>query len=135
MKKINYVVTIAILFFTIINIKAQDKPAYADTSLTYEERIADLVKRMTLEEKLQMIGGFNEFYIKPLERLNIPLIKMSDGPVGVRNYGNSTAYPASIALASTWNIDLAYKYGQAIGKEAKAKELEDNIKEETRFIY
>jgi len=123
MKRLIYVLTIAILFFTINSIKAQYKPAYTNTSLSFEERIADLVKRMTLEEKLQMIGGFNEFYIKPLERLNIPLIKMSDGPVGVRNYGNSTAYPASIALASTWNIDLAYKYGQAIGKEAKAKDV------------
>ena len=123
MKKLISLLTIAFLFLSFNSIKAQDKSAYANTSLSIEERIADMVKRMTLEEKLQMIGGFNEFYIKPLERLNIPLIKMSDGPVGVRNYGNSTAYPASIALASTWNIDLAYKYGQAIGKEAKAKDV------------
>ncbi|MEJ2544940.1 MAG: glycoside hydrolase family 3 C-terminal domain-containing protein, partial [Calditrichaceae bacterium] len=52
-----------------------------------------------------------------------PMIRMADGPVGVRNYGESTAYPASIGLAASFNTDLAQKVGTSIGKEARAKNV------------
>lgn len=82
-----------------------------------------LIGKMTLEEKIDFIGGYNEFYIRGYEHLGIPEIRMADGPVGVRNYGNSTAYPASIALASTWNKALADNYGKALALEAKTKNV------------
>ena len=53
-------------------------------------RAAELVSKMTLEEKLDYIGGYNRFYIRPIERLNIPEIRMADGPQGVRNNTKST---------------------------------------------
>ena len=46
---------------------------------------------------------------------------MADGPVGVRNYGKSTAYPAGITLAATWDKKMAYEVGKAIGCEARSK--------------
>jgi len=86
-----------------------------------EERVENLLNGMTLEEKLDYIGGHDEFFIRPLERLGIPAIKMSDGPVGVRNYGPSTAYPGGICLAATWNLKLAAQFGAAIGRDARAR--------------
>lgn len=76
---------------------------------------------MTLEEKVSYIGGVNDFYIPAIPRLGLPEVKMSDGPLGVRGNGKSTAFPASILLSASWNKDLAFQVGQAIGKECRAK--------------
>ncbi|MEJ2542980.1 MAG: hypothetical protein P8Y99_02840, partial [Calditrichaceae bacterium] len=84
---------------------------YLNKKLSVEERAEDLLKKMTLDEKIDMLGGYENFNIRPLERLGIPMIRMADGPVGVRNYGESTAYPASIGLAASFNTDLAQKVG------------------------
>ena len=116
--KLIYLIIIGIL----INIFSDIKP-YQDKNLPIEERVEDLLKRMTLEEKIDMLGGYENFNIRPLERLGIPMIRMADGPVGVRNYGKSTAYPASIGLAASFNTDLAQKVGSSIGKEARAKNV------------
>ncbi len=86
-----------------------------------EKMVNELLKQMTLQEKLEYIGGFREFYIRGIERLDLPEIKMSDGPMGVRNYGATTAYPASIAIAASWNRDLAEKFGIAMGRDARAR--------------
>jgi len=76
---------------------------------------------MTLQEKLDYIGGVNNMYIRNIARLGLPLIKMSDGPVGVRTWGQTTAYPAGILSASTWDVDLIYQLGTALGKDARAR--------------
>ena len=51
----------------------------------HEARARKLVARMTLEEKIDYIGGYNTFFIRSVERLGIPEIRMADGPQGVRN--------------------------------------------------
>jgi beta-glucosidase len=89
-----------------------------------EKKIDNILSQMTLEEKIDMIGGYESFNIRPLERLGIPEIRMADGPVGVRNYGKSTAYPASVCLAASWDVDLARKVGQSIAREAKTKNVQ-----------
>jgi beta-glucosidase len=94
---------------------------YKDPSKPVEMRVNDLLPRMTLEEKIDMLGGIESFYIRPIARLGIPKIKMADGPLGVRNYGKATAFPAGIAFAASWNKSLVQNYGEAVGKEAKAK--------------
>jgi beta-glucosidase len=87
------------------------------------ERVEKIIKQMTLQEKIEFIGGYKSFSIRPMEKYGIPEIRMADGPVGVRNYGASTAYPASIALAATWDTSMAKKVGQSIAMEAKAKKV------------
>lgn len=82
-----------------------------------------IISKMSLGEKLDMIGGTKGFYIRGYSQYGIPEIRMADGPVGVRNYGPSTAYPASIALAASWDRDLAAEVGKAIGMEAKARNV------------
>lgn len=84
-----------------------------------EQRINELVSQMTLEEKADMLSGTG-FDSKPLPRLGIPAMKMTDGPLGVR-HGKATAFPAGVAIAATWNPDLIEQVGEAIAREAKAK--------------
>src|SRR3974390_1268276 len=95
--------------------EANNPPIYLDKSQPVDKRVEDLLSRMTLEEKIFYIGGRNDGYdrIQPLERLNIPPMKMADGPMGCRNYGPTTAYPGGIALAATWDPDMAKKMGVA----------------------
>ena len=100
---------------------AQSPDRYKDPKAPVEERVEDLLSKMTLEEKVDMLGGVESFYIRPNERLGIPKMKMADGPLGVRNYGKATAFPAGIAFAASWNRELTQRYGEAVGKEARSK--------------
>ncbi len=92
---------------------------YKDKNLTVEERVDDLLSQMTLEEKIEMIGGTG-FETKAIERLGIPPLNMTDGPLGVR-WGNSTALPSGILLGATWNPEIVSKIGTVLATETKAK--------------
>ena len=95
--------------------------ARTTAALPLEQRIDALLKQMTLEEKIDMIGGVKGFYIRGNERLGLPEFKMSDGPNGVRNYGPTTAYPAGVELAASWDLALARRYGEGLGRDARAR--------------
>lgn len=99
-----------------------------------EKQIEELVEKLTLDEKIGMIHGAGLFRTAGVERLGIPSVKMSDGPMGVRNdfpddswipIGNSDDYvtylPSNSALASTWNRTLAYESGKVLGEEARGR--------------
>ncbi len=86
-----------------------------------DKRVASLLSQMTLEEKIELIGGINTFYTQPIARLGIPSLKMSDGPMGVHDYGLTTAYPAGTSLAASWDVELAQRFGAAMGKDARAR--------------
>lgn len=94
---------------------------YKDKNAPVEARVDDLLPRMTIEEKIDYIGGHNDFYIRGIERFGLPEIKMTDGPVGTRNYGPTTAYPASILTAATWDRALSGQLGMALGKDARQR--------------
>jgi beta-glucosidase len=86
-----------------------------------EKRVDSIVRQMTLEEKITYIGGINNFFIRAIPRVGIPELKMSDGPMGVHDYGPATAYPAGIALAASWDVDLARRAGAMMGDDARAR--------------
>src|SRR6266404_4725907 len=86
-----------------------------------EKRVAALLSKMTIEEKITLIGGVNDFYIRAIPRLGLPALRMSDGPLGVHDYGETTAYPAGIALAASWDTDLARRVGVSMGQDARAR--------------
>lgn len=99
-----------------------------------EAKIEELVKQLTLDEKIGMIHGDGLFRTKGVERLGIPPLHMSDGPMGVRNefendqwkvIGHTDDYvtylPSNSALASTWNKELAYTCGKVLGTEARGR--------------
>jgi hypothetical protein len=74
-------------------------PAYKDYSISFEARAADLLSRMTLEEKVAMLGGEN-MNTKENKRLGIPKILITDGPLGPTSRKQSTNYSAMINLAA-----------------------------------
>jgi len=76
---------------------------------------------MTLEEKIDLLGGVDGFFIRAVPRLKLPRFKMADGPIGVRNFGPATAMAAGIGLTATWNPVLAERVGTEIGRDARAK--------------
>ncbi len=95
--------------------------AVAPSQQPVENRVNTILSQMTLEEKIDYIGGYHTFYVRAIPRLNVPELKMADGPLGVRNYGPSTAYPAGIAIAATWDTELANRVGTMIGRDARSR--------------
>lgn len=86
-----------------------------------ESRVESILSRMTLEEKIDLLGGVEDYYTCGVPRLGVPRFKMADGPIGVRNYGPATTMTAGIALAATWNPELAQRVGTEIGRDARAR--------------
>lgn len=86
-----------------------------------DERADAITRQMTLDQKIDLIGGVDGFYIRGYEQLGWPRLRMADGPMGVRNFGPSTAYPAGIALAATWDPEMAKEIGTGLGRDARAK--------------
>lgn len=107
---------------------------YRNPGLSPEARTADLLKRMTLEEKATLLSGSGWMESAPIPRLGIPAIKMADGPMGVRSWlGSSaltsgasavkieaTSFPAGIDMAATWDPALVEREGRGIAQEVKA---------------
>ena len=109
---------IATLFLIVAQAFAQSS---SSTPADVERRVESILSQMTLEEKLDMIGGTDGFFIRGLPRLGLPRLKMADGPLGVRNFGPATTMAGGIALAATWNPELAERVGTEIGRDARAK--------------
>lgn len=86
-----------------------------------EQKVNSLVSQLSLEEKIDLIGGSDGMYIRAEPKIGLPALKMSDGPFGVRTWGASTAYAAGIGLAAAWDPELAKKMGASIGQDARAR--------------
>ncbi len=120
------IVTLIITPFS--SVAAETTQQWDDKSLSAQERTELLLKNMSLEQKIQLVTGnlnnFYGFYNEEMEDLGIPALTMADGPAGVRIANpdiqdkKSTALPAPIALAATWDVDAAKTYGELLGNEA-----------------
>jgi len=84
-----------------------------------EKKIDNLIKQLTLDEKISLIAGTG-FDTVPIPRLGIPALKMTDGPVGVRQ-APATSFPSSIALAASFDTELIKRVARAIAQETRAK--------------
>ena len=93
----------------------------APTSTEVERRVNSLLSQLTLEEKIDFLGGVDFFFVRGISRIGFPKLKMADGPIGVRNYGPATVMAAGIGLAATWNEGLAERVGREIARDARAK--------------
>ena len=87
----------------------------------HKQRAAEVVKKMTLKEKIAYVGGYERWYVRAIDRLGLPAVRMADGPQGVRNNTKSTLYPSGIAAAATWDIELIQEMGVSLGKDARAR--------------
>ena len=85
-----------------------------------EAHVDSLLSKLTLEEKIDLIGGVDSFYIRANEKIGLPRLKMADGPVGVRNYGPSTVF-GGVGLAAAWDPELAARMGATVGQDARAR--------------
>ncbi len=95
--------------------------ATARESAAIEARVEELLSKLTLDEKIELLGGDETgFNSKGVPRLAIPPIRMTDGPVGVRDGTPSNAYPVSIAMAATWDTALITRYGVALAEDTLA---------------
>ncbi len=104
--------------------RAQEHPAPAAGRAldpAVERRIDTILATMSLEQKLDYIGGVDRFFVREVKEAGIPRLVMADGPLGVRNFGPATAMAGGIALAASWNPALAARVGGEIARDARAK--------------
>jgi beta-glucosidase len=107
---------------------ARAQQPWADRSLPPDTRAQLLLSALTLEEKVALMHGASwpglgshVGGIPPIPRVGFPGLRFTDGPAGIRQPGTlTTALPAPIALAATWDPTLARRYGRVIGSEASA---------------
>lgn len=111
----------ASIVLVLLGIQHAATQAQTSPPTNVDQRVDALLAQMTLDEKLTLIGGVNDFYTHPIPHLHISSLKMSDGPLGVHDYGPTTAYAAGIALAASWNTDLAQRVGASMGRDARAR--------------
>lgn len=97
---------------------AQDKPIYKDAAQPLDARVKDLVSRLTLEEKVSLLG----YNSKAVPRLGIPAYNWwNEGLHGVARAGEATIFPQAIGMAATFNDDLLKQVSTVISTEARAK--------------
>ena len=93
-------------------------PAYENPSLTPEERAADLVARMTLEEKVRQM----QHTAPSISRLGVASYDWwNEALHGVARSGYATMFPQAIGMAATWDADLVHREARVISTEARAK--------------
>ncbi|PNS00378.1 glycosyl hydrolase family 3 [Petrotoga mexicana DSM 14811] len=101
-----------------------------------ERDIKKLISQMTLEEKASLCSGLDNWHTKPIERLGIPSITMSDGPHGLRKEANTndegmlkssvpaTCFPTAATAACSWDRKLIEEEGKALAEECQAEEVD-----------
>jgi beta-glucosidase len=102
---------------------------WRNKDLTPQERAQELISAMTLEEKLVMVHGSDNSYggdviyvgwVPGNKRLGIPELRLNDGPQGYRddlNPWTTTAWPSALTVSQSWDADLFYQWGEAMGDE------------------
>jgi beta-glucosidase len=93
-------------------------PIFSDPSRSFEDRVDDLVARMTVEEKISQMGSGSP----PIKRLGIPAYNWwSEAGHGVARAGIATVFPQTIGMAATWNPRLISQMGAVVSDEGRAK--------------
>ncbi len=114
--------------FRAINMRSNlpKNAVYTNKNAAAEARAKDVISRLSFEEKLVLTGGWKQMHFPAVERLGLPPVYFSDASQGIHikdiciKVRKSTAFPATIALAATWNPELAYNYAKSISEECRA---------------
>ena len=110
--------TAAALLCSVVLLPAQSP---VPVSPAIRARVDALISKMSVDDKLKLIGGVDGFYTQAIPSIALKRLKMSDGPVGVRTFGPAPAYTAGVALAATWHPALAERVGASLGDDARAR--------------
>ena len=87
---------VAFILSATLTASTQPSRSSLRSSAEEERRANSILSQMTLEEKLDLLGGVDGFFIRDIPRLNLPRLKMADGPIGVRNFGPATAFAGGV---------------------------------------
>lgn len=117
----NHLIRTSMLLLLICVLMARGQESTFTGNTVNEESVDAVVQRLTLEQKIDLLGGEDHLFTRAVQSAGINRYKMSDGPEGVRAFGPSQAYPGGIALAATWNMNLAEQIGEKIGEDANAR--------------
>lgn len=131
MRKI-YIISALALAALAVSCTNSTVPVYLDPSKSVEERVADALPRLTIEEKVAMLHAQSKFSSRGVPRLGIPEVWCTDGPHGIRpevlwddwnqagwTNDSCTAFPALSCLAATWDREMSLLFGRSIGEEAR----------------
>jgi len=88
-----------------------------------EAKAHAMVAKLTLEQKIELLGGVDGMFTHAAPSIGLPRLKMSDASLGVRTWGPTTAYAGGVALAATWDTEFARKLGESLGKDARARSV------------
>ena len=114
-----------LLLFLAYTTSTHQVQIYQNSKAPLESRVSDLFKRLTQDEKMDLLTG-TDFTTRPIPRLGVPALSMADAGQGVRGgmestTGPATAFPSGVAMAATWDPVLVGRIGKAIGEEALNK--------------
>jgi len=126
MRRLNRRTVTAIAVFLVTSCtyaQNSDRPAYLNPSLPPEQRAADLVHRMTVEEKVTQLTNQS----RAIKRLQIPAYNWWSKPLhGVASSG-TTEFPEPVGLAATFDTDAIHRMAIAIGIEGRIKRVEEGL--------
>src|ERR1700722_8972749 len=88
-----------------------------------EAKAHAMIAKLSLEEKIELLGGVDNMFTRPMPAIDLPQFKMSDASLGVRTWGPTTAYAGGVALAATWDTDFARQLGESLGRDARARNV------------
>jgi beta-glucosidase len=88
-----------------------------------EARAHALLAKLTLEQKIELLGGVDNMFTQAIPAIDLPRFKMSDASVGIRSWGPTTAYAGGVALAATWDKEFARRLGEGLGRDARARSV------------
>ncbi|MDR3772968.1 MAG: glycoside hydrolase family 3 C-terminal domain-containing protein [Terracidiphilus sp.] len=113
----------ALLVFALALSLTARAQAPAPDSPAIEAQAHAWIQKLTLEQKVELVGGVDGMFTNAQPAIGLPRFKMSDASVGVRTWGPTTAYAGGVALAATWDTDFARKLGESLGKDARARSV------------
>ena len=114
-------VSVAALTLVLLSSCWTQTPAKRPENDAVHTRVEALLGQLTLDEKIDLIGGDTPFRTHAIARLGIPYFQMADGPVGVHIPAPTIAYAGGIGLAASWDTELALATGQQLGRDARSR--------------
>jgi beta-glucosidase len=112
-----------VLFLAWLGCASTAAQAPVPDSPAIEAQARAMIAKLTLEQKVELLGGIDSMFTRPMPSIGLPRFKMSDASLGVRTWGPTTAYAGGVALAASWDPDLARTIGESLGRDARARNV------------